>query len=286
MSATTRHTGTATGTADLHMHTRHSDGAPTVEALLRHVVTRTSLDVIAIADHDTIAGALEAQRIVRRDGYPVEVVVGEEVSTREGHLVGLFLRERVAPGLSAAATIEAIHIQGGLAFAPHPYLRVRQKEGGPIMMLGLGDTIRELDLDGIESINATPFLGRANHRAVAYNKTRRLPALGNSDGHIPQAVGKGYTRFPGKTAGDLRAAIERGQTTAHARPYRPGELLTYLGFWLRQQGLLPRLTQPRAVRRRADVVTIAAAVAAAASRRPLQADADTLDGLRTMAARD
>jgi predicted metal-dependent phosphoesterase TrpH len=233
-------TSTWTGTADLHMHTRHSDGAPTVEELLRHVVTRTTLDVIAITDHDTIGGALEAQDIVRRESYPIEVVVGEEVSTRDGHLVGLFLSERVIPGLSAAETVAAIHAQGGLAFAPHPYLRVRQKEGRPITMVGLGGAIRDLALDAIETVNATPFLGRANRRAAAYNVTRRLPALGNSDGHIPQAIGKGYTLFPGKTALALRAAIACGQTAARARPYQVTELLTYLNFWLHQQGLLPR----------------------------------------------
>ncbi len=275
-----------TGTADLHMHTCYSDGAPTVEALLRHVVTRTTLDVIAIADHDTITGALEAREIARQEGYRVEVVVGEEVSTRDGHLVGLFLRERVAPGLSARETIAAIHAQDGLAFAPHPYLRVRQRGDRPITMIGLGDLVRELNLDAIETINATPFLRGANRRAVAYNRTRRLPALGNSDGHIPHAVGKGYTLFPGKTALELRAAIESGQTTAYTRPYRVGELLIYLNFWLRQQGLLPRLAQPRAARQRADVVAIAAAVAAAASRRPLQADADVRDELQATAAGD
>jgi len=229
-----------TGTADLHMHTRYSDGAPTVDALLRHVVTCTNLDVIAITDHDTIVGAVEARELARREGYAVEVVVGEEVSTRDGHLVGLFLSERVAPGMSAADTVAAIHAQGGLAFAPHPYLRFRQKEDRPITMVGLGDTIRDLALDAIETINATPFLSRPNRRAAAYNRTRHLPALGNSDGHIPAAVGKGYTLFPGKTALALRAAIEAGRTAACARAYRPNELLTYLDFWLHQQGFLPQ----------------------------------------------
>jgi len=229
-----------TGTADLHMHTRYSDGAPTVDALLRHVMTRTNLDVIAITDHDTITGAVAARDLARREGYAVEVVVGEEVSTRDGHLVGLFLSEKIAPDMSAADTVTAIHAQGGLAFAPHPYLRFRQKEDRPITMVGLGDTIRDLALDAIETINATPFLGGVNRRAAAYNRTRQLAALGNSDGHIPAAVGKGYTLFQGKTAPELRAAIEAGRTVACARPYRPGELLTYLDFWLRQQGFLPR----------------------------------------------
>ncbi len=157
------------GRADLHMHTTHSDGQPTVRQLLEYVVTRASLDVIAITDHDTIAGALEAQTLLSRLSYDLEVIVGEEVSTRDGHLVGLFLKERVSPGMSAAETVSAIHAQGGLAFAPHPFLRARQRPGKPITMVGLGTLVAGLALDAVETINATPFLDGANRRAQQFN---------------------------------------------------------------------------------------------------------------------
>src|SRR5437773_851022 len=153
------------GRADLHLHTCHSDGAPTVRALLEHVAARTHLNVIAITDHDTIVGALEARDIMRRASYPFEVIVGEEVTTRDGHLVGLFLHECVPPGLSADKTIAAIHVQDGLAFAPHPFFRAQQRAERPITMVGLGTLVARLDLDAIETINATPFLGLANRRA-------------------------------------------------------------------------------------------------------------------------
>jgi predicted metal-dependent phosphoesterase TrpH len=226
--------GQKTGAADIHLHTCHSDGQPTVRELLDHVVARTTLDVIAITDHDTIAGALEAQELVRRHGYAVEVITGEEVSTRDGHLVGLFLHECVPAGMSARDTVAAIHAQGGLAFAPHPFFRAHQEEGKPTMMVGLGALVADLDLDGIETINATPFLGPANRRAHHYNKmVMRLPALGNSDGHILRAVGKGYTAFPGKTARHLYQAIRAGDTAAYSRSYSVPELWAYLQFWLR-----------------------------------------------------
>src|SRR5689334_11522074 len=96
------------GRADLHMHTRHSDGAPTVRGLLDHVHANTSLNVIAITDHDTISGALEACELKARFAYPFEIIVGEEVSTRQGHLVGLFLSECIPPGMSAADSVAAI----------------------------------------------------------------------------------------------------------------------------------------------------------------------------------
>src|SRR5579864_9474354 len=111
---------TTRATADLHMHTRYSDGRPTVRALLDHIARRTRLQVIAITDHDTIEGALEARALQAR--YPFEVVVGEEISSREGHILALFLRQHVAPGMSAAETIAAIHEHGGLAIAAHPFI--------------------------------------------------------------------------------------------------------------------------------------------------------------------
>lgn len=232
-----RVTSMVRGTADLHMHTQYSDGTPTVRALLDHVAMRTTLDVIAITDHDTIVGAREADQIMCGEGYPFELIVGEEVSTREGHLVGLFLQERIRPGLSAHDTVTAIHKQGGLAFAPHPFFRAQQVAGPPITMLGLGALVCDLDLDAIETINATPFLGQANRRAARFNTAlTRLPAVGASDAHILAAIGKGFTTFPGKTALDLRAAMCSGQTAAGARVYTAGELLTYLRFWLRLHG--------------------------------------------------
>lgn len=223
-----------TGRADLHVHTRYSDGASTVRDLLDHVAVNTRLDVIAITDHDTIAGATEAVDIARHAGYPFEVIVGEEISTCHGHLVGLFLCERIPPGLSAHESVAAIHSQGGLAFAPHPFFRAEQAKCKPITMVGLGPLLGDLELDAIETFNATPFLRRANERAVRHNiTTARLAALGNSDGHIAAAVGKGYTIFPGKTALQLRSAILEGQTAARKQKYHLHELCAYLRFWLR-----------------------------------------------------
>lgn len=244
---------TRIGRADLHMHTCHSDGAPTVRALLAHVAHRTVLDVIAITDHDTITGAREACELSLRMGYPFEIIVGEEVSTRQGHLVGLFLRECIPPGMSAADTVAAIHAGGGLAFAPHPFFRAEQIEGRPITMEGLGRLVDDLDLDALETLNGTPTLGAANRRAARYNATfRHLPALGNSDAHIREAVGKGYTTFPGTTAAALRAAIGAGTTQPHAQRYTARELLTYLYFWLHRPPVaapVGRPARPRFARR-------------------------------------
>ena len=114
--ATTR----AQGRADLHIHTCHSDGTASVRETLEYASMHTGLDVIAITDHDTIDGAIEAAALAKL--YRVEVVVGEEITSREGHVLGLFLTSRVPPRLSALETVAAVHAQGGLAIAAHPFL--------------------------------------------------------------------------------------------------------------------------------------------------------------------
>src|SRR2546429_3276735 len=108
------------GKADLHIHSTYSDGIGTIEQILAHVQHQTDLDVIAITDHDAIEGSLRARDLWAQGEYRFEFVVGEEVSTREGHLLGLFIEEHVPPSLSMERSIDLIHEQGGLAVIEHP----------------------------------------------------------------------------------------------------------------------------------------------------------------------
>jgi predicted metal-dependent phosphoesterase TrpH len=219
------------GRADLHIHTCYSDGRPSVRAVLDHVAHRTALQVIAITDHDTIDGALAAKDLQRE--YPFEIIVGEEVTSREGHILALFISRRVPPRLSAAETIAAIHEQGGIAIAAHPFITAF---GEPVQ--GVGKKFASLPFDGVEVENSTPFMYWANFRARRHNRqVVRMPEVGNSDAHIVEAIGKSYTRFAGSTAADLRRALCQGQTTAHASNYGSRELLAYLAFWI--ESLLP-----------------------------------------------
>ena len=219
------------GKADLHMHTHHSDGRPTVRALLDHVARRTRLQVIAITDHDTIEGSLQAQAL--QDRYDFDIIVGEEVSSREGHILALYITRCVPPGLSAAETISAIHEQGGLAIAAHPFITTWTIGSQETTMQGVGALIGTLPFDGVEIDNSTPFLDWANLRARRFNRAnQRLAELGNSDGHIVEAIGKSFTCFPGASKADLRAAIERKHVSAHGARYAASELLAYGGFWV------------------------------------------------------
>src|SRR5215831_14999832 len=104
--------------ADLHMHTTCSDGRATPEQLAVHLA-RGPLAVAAVTDHDTIEGALRVEEALA--GAGPEIVVGSEVSSADGHVLALFIDRDVPAGHSAEWTIAAIHDQGGLAIAAHPY---------------------------------------------------------------------------------------------------------------------------------------------------------------------
>jgi predicted metal-dependent phosphoesterase TrpH len=221
------------GRADLHMHTTVSDGWPTPKELVEHAARRASLDVIAVTDHDSIEGALRAREHAKKRAR-FHVIIGEEVSSRDGHIVALFLERRVRPGMSAAATVDAIHDQGGLAIAVHPFWRT-QKRTRTGVVHGVGWLAAELDFDAVEVENATPGFYLVNQFARRLNLGLGASEIGSSDAHILDAVGRAYTEFPGKTPEALRAAIESGATVARRRRYRAVGLMRYAAWGLNHQ---------------------------------------------------
>ena len=224
---------TLPGRADLHMHTTASDGWPTPHELVDHAARRARLDLIAVTDHDTIEGALRAREYAAKRAR-FHVIVGEEVSSRDGHIVALFLERRVRPGMSAAATVHSIHDQGGLAVAAHPFWRT-QKRTRTGRVHGVGWLAAELDFDAIEVENATPGFYLFNQLAHRLNLGLGAAELGCSDAHILDAVGRAFTEFPGKTPEALREAIESGKTTARRRRYRAVGLVRYAAWGLNHQ---------------------------------------------------
>jgi anti-anti-sigma factor len=200
--------------ADLHIHTNYSDGLLEPEDAINYAVARTDLRVIAITDHNTLDGARHAYDYWRhnRDAFGhIEVVIGEEISTTDGHMLGLFLKEAVPPHLSPAETVRAIHEQGGLAIAAHPFTHLIWFGD----LKGIGRQIADLPLDGVEVRNSVPTEVYANLITAAFNvRHRRHTPVGGSDCHYLPMLGRTYTIFEGSSAADLRAAI-RGRT---ARP--------------------------------------------------------------------
>jgi predicted metal-dependent phosphoesterase TrpH len=201
------------GRADLHLHTRASDGLTAAHDLLDHVELSTDLDVIAITDHDETCGALEAREWAARYRYRVQVIPGVEVTTREGHLLALFVEERPPAWRTVAATAEWVLARGGLLIAPHPFTHwthsLNQRAMDQAVELGL--------LAGIEVLNSS-LAGRSSWpHAVRFNAQHKLAGVGSSDGHMLSMVGLARTRFAGRTPQDVRRALETAATSAEGR---------------------------------------------------------------------
>jgi predicted metal-dependent phosphoesterase TrpH len=215
------------GLADIHMHTNASDGMPTPQELLDHVEQRTNLDVIAITDHDTLEGALRARDLVEAGDYRFQLIVGEEVSTREGHLLGLFLEKRIAPGLSIERSIDLIHEQGGLAIVAHPFHRMFRFS---VQRKVMDRLVRQPHVhpDGIETLNGS-FAGIGANR-VAMTLSRRVyrwAETGGSDAHTLTAIGCARTRFAGVSAEELRAALAQRDTQPAGGLWAAREYMAY-----------------------------------------------------------
>lgn len=207
------------------MHTTASDGTATPTEVLAWIAEETDLSVIAICDHNTNEGALEAAQ--HADEFGVEVIVGQEVESTDGHILGLWTPELIAPGMSAEDTVAEIHRQGGLAIAAHPYAPKWWARHG--LCRGETEVYDTVAYDGIEVANSTPLLFFANFHARRYwrDNSARLAATGGSDAHILSAIGTSRTLFPGTTAQDLRAALEARTTLGDGPTFNPLRAFSY-----------------------------------------------------------
>ncbi len=202
------------GRADLHIHTTASDGIADVVAVIEHAAGIDDLDVIAITDHERVDAALAGRSIARDRGLPIEVVVGEEVTTLGGHLLALWIERPIRPYRSLGRTIADVHEAGGVAIPAHPLVPYPLCAQGWVLRRLLDDPDEAVRPDALETFNPTA-LGRPWHdRVVRFADQQHLAHIGNSDAHALEAVGTGWTTFRGRTADELRAAIAAG-TTEH-----------------------------------------------------------------------
>ena len=207
------------GKADLHIHTRISDGMASIARVLDYVENETDLDIVAITDHEDVRGGLEARELAAKRGARVEVIPGAEVTTRHGHLLALFI-ERTPPIFrSVEATIEDIHAQGGIAIAAHPMSWLTRSLSRRTIDRVVARGEAGITFDAIEA-NPSPA-GRVTARqAAARNASHwHLPVCGGSDGHHLAQVGTGWTEFEGTSSAELRTAIATGAVgEGHSRP--------------------------------------------------------------------
>ena len=173
-----------------------------------------ALDVVCITDHHAIAGAVQL-----RDELPCRVVVGEEMKTHHGELIGLFLTERVPQGLDPVETAKRIRGQGAVVYVPHPFDPMRNNLAEPALI----DLVERGLVDAIEVINSKTSLQSLNRRAAEFAAEHDLAAGAGSDAHVPDAFGAAYVEMPDfdgpvSFLDSLRAGTPMGH---HSDPHRP-----------------------------------------------------------------
>lgn len=172
--------------ADLHLHTdRSPDSLISVPRLIQECAAR-GIDCVAVTDHNTIEGAL-----VVREMAPFKAIVGEEVKTREGEIIGFFLSEEIPRGLSPEETVRRIKEQGGLVCIPHPFDRLRRE---PLRAAARERILPQVDI--IETLNARVTFKSDNEKARVLAQERGLALSAGSDAHSPREVGRAYVEMP------------------------------------------------------------------------------------------
>jgi predicted metal-dependent phosphoesterase TrpH len=188
---------------DLHCHSSASFDSLARPADIVRVAAERGLTHLAITDHDRIDGAIEARRLAPPG---LTVLVGQEIRTTEGDLIGVFLERPVPSGLPPRDAIGVVHLQGGLVGLPHPFDQFRGS-------LGRHDRLAELapHLDWVEVHNAR-LVGSGNDRALEFARQHGLPGVAVSDAHSTLEIGVAYSIVDGdpSTAAGLREALVAG----------------------------------------------------------------------------
>ena len=193
--------------ADLHVHTRYSeDSISPPEKIVQHCL-KVGINCLAITDHNEISGAFEVERIA-----PFKVIVGEEVLTNRGEIIGYFLTEKIPARLSPEETVARIKTQGGLVCVPHPYDRLRS--GTKIRPLALKEILPDVDL--IEVFNSKAMLLRDSARALELAQKHGLPGTAGSDAHIIREIGSTYMEMPEfNDAEQFLQSVRQGKVFGH-----------------------------------------------------------------------
>jgi predicted metal-dependent phosphoesterase TrpH len=201
---------------DLHNHTRWSFDCSMDPAKVVRLAKARGLDAIAITDHDEIEGAREAQRAA---GGDVLVIVGEEIDTRAGDVLGLFLKEKISTDDPLEA-IRAIHDQGGLAILAHPFTKTKSVDDPVARALDgcEGFNARHSGVASIEGSDPEP-------RIAAFAKEYDLSLTAGSDAHFYRELARARTIVSASTLEEAKEQIRRGNTALSGRRSSPFNLL-------------------------------------------------------------
>ncbi|HET9590613.1 MAG TPA: PHP domain-containing protein [Anaerolineales bacterium] len=198
---------------DLHCHSEASHDCSTPLDLFPARCRERGVWIQALTDHNEIWGAQKLQEMVEEEkvkkaGFPLTVIVGEEVSTINGEIIGLFLKERIPAGMSPKETIDAIREQGGLVLLPHGFDPLKRWRLQPAALETVAD-----EIDIVETFNARISRPRWNQAAVDWSQLYGLPMSAGSDAHTLADIGSAWVEAPVQhiqTPQDLLGALESG----------------------------------------------------------------------------
>lgn len=188
-----------------HVHTDYSPDSNSSPEELVAVAVEEGVDCITITDHDTLEGA-RAVALAARDSR-LRVIIGEEVTTKDGHLIGLFLREHVRPGQSVRQTAEHIREQGGLVVVPHPFTR--------LLDCGVCGAVHEiLDLiDLVEVYNSQNVWRLPDWRSARFARRHGFAGVVGSDAHMLEGLTASFQRMP-----DFDGPVDFVESVRQAEP--------------------------------------------------------------------
>src|SRR5713101_4646202 len=206
---------------DLHVHTNRSSDAFTSPEQLAIICRNRGLDGLAITDHNVLAVDSSDELLI---------LPGIEISTRDGHLIGLGLSQTVPRGLSADETLRRIKALHGVSIVPHPYDLLRSSVRPHTL---------EVRPDAIEVINSSSFL-----HSVTWKRARKLaerenyPMTAGSDSHIPQTIGRAYSEIEcrSRDTGSILASLVSGSVTPFGRSVRAIERFRKMFYRQREGG--------------------------------------------------
>jgi predicted metal-dependent phosphoesterase TrpH len=189
--------------ADLHVHTTYSKDSLITPKDLIYYAKKRGLNGVAVTDHNELDGAY---KIAKETDFLV--IPGMEVSSSDGHIVALNVKELIPRGLSAPETVLRIHKAGGVAIACHPYAYFKGSLKGKVCET----------FDAIEIINARalPFK-RSVKKATETANRLNLSRVGGTDAHYGPQIGYGYTVIEAEEASV--EAIAKAIVEGHCQPF-------------------------------------------------------------------
>ncbi|MGH2463831.1 MAG: PHP domain-containing protein [Candidatus Limnocylindrales bacterium] len=205
------------GRADLHIHPSGNWADAETTTAIYEALRTSGLQVAVLSEHDRIDVAKALVQRSNDEGISIELVVGEEVTTSQGHLLGIGLSERVPAGRPLGVTIALVHEQGAIVVVAHPLLPAYLAAPGRLLIeLAEGDPDRRPD--ALEGMHPTAAWFPGWRRRVERLAGRcGYAVVGGSDAHTARSVGRVWTSFPGTNATDLYAAIQSRQTSTEGR---------------------------------------------------------------------